>query len=212
MTDNHNSLIISYLGLRRIIGIIGICHPIVLYFGGVWVFSTGLQTSMSSYYYTGMRDVFVGLIFVSGFFLLCYHGYDKHDRIVSLIAGFCALLVALFPTSPPQNPTHFEKIIGGIHIGSAFIFLSALAWFCLILFTRGSPEADVSRNKKRRNLIYRCCGVTIIISLLATSGFFMSAWLQQKIGPYQPIFAAETVAFIAFGIAWLIKGQTLFTD
>jgi len=40
----------------------------------------------------------------------------------------------------------------------------------------------------------------------------MSAWLQQKIVPYQPVFVAETIAFIAFGIAWLVKGQTLFAD
>ena len=68
---NEKSLIISYLTLRKIIGILGIALPFVLYLGALIIFQINIQSSISSYYYTGMRGVFVGTLFVIGFF--CFH-------------------------------------------------------------------------------------------------------------------------------------------
>jgi hypothetical protein len=65
--------------------------------------------------------------------------------------------------------------------------------------------------KRLRNKIYRGCGIAItagvvIAALLQwlTSNAFRDAW--------HPVFWCEAVAVIAFGIAWLIKGETLFAD
>ena len=59
-----------------------------------------IQTSVSAYYYTGMRNELEGIIFGIGMFLLCYHGYDRQDSIISKLAGLFGLCIALFPTSP----------------------------------------------------------------------------------------------------------------
>ena len=59
-TSNDNSLVISYLSLRKAIGVIGITLPFVLVFGKILLQGPGLLGSMSSYYHSIMGDVFVG--------------------------------------------------------------------------------------------------------------------------------------------------------
>lgn len=209
--NKHDRIIISWLGLRKLIGVIGLLHPGILYLGGFLIFNLGLQTSMSAYYYTYMGDVFVGLGFVIGFFLLCYRGYDKHDRIVSAIAGLAAVVVALFPTAPEHNASALQIKIGYIHLGSALVFLLALSYFCLVLFPK-SGATPITAKKRKRNMVYRVSGIVIILSLVFVGFYFVPTPWQAFLKPYQPIFFGEVFAFSAFGIAWLVKGQAILAD
>lgn len=209
--SEHNQIIISWLELRRIIGLIGLLHPVILFVGGYFIFDTALQSSMSAYYYTGMRNVFVGLGFATGFFLLSYKGYDKHDRIVSLIAGIMALIVAMFPCAPETDPTQQEIYIGYVHVITASIFLLALSYFCLVLFPK-TGDKMLTMKKRTRNRIYRISGVTIIVSVLVVALYFAPTPLQPLLEPYHPIFFGEMIAFWAFGVAWLVKGQAILAD
>ncbi len=209
--SDHSRIIISWLELRRLIGIIGLLHPIILLLGGLFIFSTPLQSSMSAYYYTDMRDVFVGLGFVTGFFLLSYKGYDSHDRKVAVVAGIMALVVALFPSAPESNPTQLEIYIGYLHVSCAFIFLLALSYFCIRLFPK-SGDQPVTDKKRLRNKIYRICGWSIILSLVFTGLYFAPTPLQVILEPFHPIYLAEVVAFWAFGVAWLVKGRAIIKD
>ena len=58
ITDEYKSdFVISYLELRRTIGILGMGLPLMLV-GGAWIiFGVGLQISLSVYYHTPMRDI-----------------------------------------------------------------------------------------------------------------------------------------------------------
>ena len=98
------SLVLSYLGLRKAIGIIGISLPFVLAIGKIIFDDPGIQPSISDYYYTIMGDVFVGSLCAMGVFLLSYRGYDKQDNIAGNLACVFAIGVALFPTTPALNP------------------------------------------------------------------------------------------------------------
>lgn len=60
--DSAPSLLISYLTLRMGVGVIGITPPLVLAVGALLLQGSGLQSSISSYYHTVMRDVFVGAL------------------------------------------------------------------------------------------------------------------------------------------------------
>ena len=53
---SEDSLLISYLTLRKVVGILGMALPFVVFLGGKFIFKTDIQSSISSYYYTGMRD------------------------------------------------------------------------------------------------------------------------------------------------------------
>ena len=95
----------SFLALRRAVGWIGILLPLVLVLGTFLI--TGERAvlkTISLYYHTGMRDVFVGSICAIALFLFFYKGYDRWDNWACNIAGFFALGIALFPTSRARTP------------------------------------------------------------------------------------------------------------
>jgi hypothetical protein len=164
-----------------------------------------------------MRDVFVGFICAIAFFLFAYRGYDYKDNIAGKLACFFALGVAFFPTSitepltnciPEPVDTH---IYSSIHFVSAALFFIMLAVFSLLLFTKGSKNP--SKQKLRRNLLYRICGYTILGCLVIIAIYF--AILEKKIPVLQkfdPVFWLESIALWAFGISWLTKGEALLVD
>jgi len=98
-TSNAQYLVRSYLFLRKSLGYIGIALPFVLIIGKILLESPGISDSISSYYYSVMRNVFVGILCAIGIFLICYQ-YDHLDNIVSNIAGICVISVSLLPTTP----------------------------------------------------------------------------------------------------------------
>lgn len=130
-------LIFSYLALRKTIGILGIALPFVLFLGAYLIFQTGIQSSLSSYYHTEMRDVFVGTLFVIGFFLFAYNGYDLADKVAGYIACIAAVGLALFPTAPDGATSTDTIIIGYIHLGFAAIFFLALIYFSFAIVAFG---------------------------------------------------------------------------
>jgi hypothetical protein len=208
--DNDPSLVISYLTLRKVIGVIGIALPFVLALGKVILQGPGIQESISSYYYTLMRDVFVGSLCAIAVFLMAYKGYERQDDIAGNIAGIAAICVALFPTTPAINPSTLAKIIGGIHLTSATIFFVTLAYFCLKLFTK-SDQAKIRRQKRRRNQVYTTCGY-IIVDCIILIGLHALLPPDNILNRLDPVFWLESLAIIAFGVAWFTKGEGILKD
>jgi len=195
----------SYLALRNAIGWIGILLPFVLMAGMVLIFNGKvIQKTISQYYYTGMRDVFVGSICAIALFLFFYKGYTKWENRVATLAGFFAIGIAWFPTtlSGPLD------LAGNIHLICASIFFLILALFSIFFFTRGA--AHPTKRKQKRNIIYVACGVIMIISLAAIIIFFQ--FLLSTHPDSNFVFWAETITLIAFGISWITKGGTLYPD
>ena len=97
---DEDQLVISYLCLRQFVGWIGTLLPIVLLVGVAISSTQARPDSMSGYYYTDMRNVFVGALCALGAFLGAYDGYDCVDRWITNVAGFGAIGVAFCPTKP----------------------------------------------------------------------------------------------------------------
>ena len=213
--DNHpapgNPLVLSYLGLRKAIGVIGISLPFVLAFGKIILGSPGLQSSISEYYYTGMRDVFVGSLCAIAVFLLSYKGYDRRDGLAGGLAGVFAIGVALFPTTPTGNVTPQAAVIGAIHIICAFSFFLTLAYFSLVLFRKTDPHKTPSRRKLQRNRIYTFCGYAILASI-ATIAILALLPHGTAFMKFDPFFWLESLAVVAFGVSWLTKGEAILKD
>jgi hypothetical protein len=224
-----DSRIISYRTLRKVIGIIGFLLPIVLILGKIYYFQDpGIQNSISSYYYTDMRDVLVGSLCATGAFLLSYKGYDapvgsrlrrllgrSTDFRASSVAGIGAIGVALFPTQ--SNSATLEQLIGnksyaGVHVISAAVFFISLAYILIWRFTdHGPPNNQPSshveqciddRSRKRCNVIYVVCGCTILLSIALIG----AGWLRMFVWQHS-VLVLETVAIWAFSIAWFLKGS-----
>ena len=217
---------ISYGLLRAIIGILGITLPFVLGLGAWLFFSQGIQSTLSYYYYTHMGNVFVGTLCAIGVFLFSYRGFKVIDDVSGTISGVCAVGMALFPTrpipppgsTPGVSPTANEIVIGYIHVVFAAVFFLTLIYMAMWLFTKtntktdpdANPEEKLSENKKKRNRIYKACGIIMIICLILIvvywwfKGGALSSWTQ-----YHPIFWLESIAVIAFGTSWLIKAEVI---
>ena len=211
-TGPDNSLLVSYLVLRRFIGILGIALPFVLAIGTMILERTAIQSSISDYYHTLMRDVFVGILCAIGVFLFSYKGYEG-DRRAGIFACLMAVGVALFPVAPEGSTDSIVKIVGMLHYLFAAAFFLTLAYFSLRLFTKTDPLIPPTRRKLQRNIVYRVCGYLILLALALIVVVKMlpeSAGIPIK--QLAPVFWLEALAVVAFGFSWLTKGEAILKD
>lgn len=218
---NEKSLALSYLTLRKIIGLLGIALPFILSLGALILFQTGIQSSLSSYYHTGMGGVFVGTLCVIGVFLLAYkgykkpnnEGYEKPDYIARLLGGVFAIGVALFPITPDDAPEDASRVIGYLHLAFAALFFVTLIYFSLCLFTKTDPNKSPTRRKLQRNKVYRACGYTMVVCILLIAVYaFLPDSIATSLEGYKPVFWLESLAVVAFGFSWLTKGEAILED
>lgn len=98
-----DALINCYLWMRLAMGVIGLSLPVLLVVVDWWfVDSPGtVRGSMSAYYHSSSRDVFVGGLIATGIFLLTYMSARRRtfDFVLSTIAGVLVIAVALLPTA-----------------------------------------------------------------------------------------------------------------
>lgn len=97
-------------------------------------------------------------------------------------------------------------ISGWIHNIAAVVFFGLLAYNVLFLFTKSSGV--MTDNKKKRNIIYKICGIGMIVALLGIV-------LVNIFSIYAGTWAVEAVALFFFGIAFLTKADVyplLFCD
>jgi hypothetical protein len=157
----------------------------------------------------------------AGLLLFSYKGYDKQDDIVCTFAGAFALGICLFSCGIADlterwlwmanmtNVGTFQfvpQISGILHNISAISFFALLAYNSLFLFTKSSGE--MTTNKKKRNIIFRVCGVGMTTSFLAIVPISVFNW-------WGGVWLVETVALAFFGISWLTKANCypwLFAD
>ena len=201
--------------LRQALGYLGVFLPLLVY--GV----AGLRStegfpgwapldSISEYYYSGSVAVFTGVLWAIGAFLFTYRGYDNPSRHWDLLTGklasLAALGVALFPTAalPPLTaPPWWSGWMKAVHYASAGVLFSCFVVYSLFLFPlTNEPPDSMSSDKRRRNRVYRACGVGILGSLI----WVIAAGLCGA-----PIFVPESLALVLFGISWLTKGRWLWT-
>ena len=202
-----DSLIISYLTLRRFVGLFAISVVPVLILGSfIFDHPTRIQISVSAYYYTHMRDALVGIICGIALFLFSYHGYARQDSIASKLAGIFALGVVFFPTSETSDK---GDIISILHYITSGIFFVILSYMSIFLFTKSS--GNMTPEKKKRNRIYRICGIVMIISVAGIPINSIPA-IHDRIIFLKPTLILESIALISFGFSWLTKGEFLLKD
>ncbi len=210
-STSKQDFVIQYMSLRKAIGILGITLPFVLILGKIACGNPGIESSISDYYYTNMRDVFVGILCAIGIFMLSYKGHERNDDIAGNLACVFSVGVAWFPTAPELNPTQQQLSVGIIHYAFATAFFLTLSYFCLVLFRKTNPEKTMTEAKKTRNKVYATCGGIMLgcIVLLLINAVFLR---DTAIKNLDPVFWLETLAIVAFGFSWLTKGEALWKD
>ena len=153
-------LVESYLGIRLVIGIVGLLLPWALIVID-WQFMTEgrqIRGSMSAYYHSPARDLFVGgLVAIGGFLLLYMTGrWRTWEFGLSSVAGLAVWTVAFFPTGragsertegsctdfpgpPPCTAIQLkygEGDVALVHAVGAGVFVVLLAGLCLVFALR----------------------------------------------------------------------------
>ncbi|MGC1684465.1 MAG: hypothetical protein WA734_02485 [Candidatus Acidiferrales bacterium] len=202
-------VVLSYLALRKAVGIVAFVLPFAMVIPW-WFLRHTIESSISAYYYTGMRNFFVGSLCAISMFMLCCRGYDRKDEIAGIFSSVCALGVAFCPKTPDCCATPLQRTIGLAHYTCAALLFSTLAFFCLVLFKMSAQNKTLTRKKLQRNFVYTACGYVIIGSMLSIALFKL--FNPHIMGSHYATGFFESTSLIAFGIAWLIKGETFLKD
>jgi hypothetical protein len=233
MEPNEPSVIVGsnaqYGFLQRIIGRVALAPIAVVAFGRVFDDGDAWRSSISSYYYSRLGNVFVGALCALAVFFLSYQfpyrvGFGL-DRVMAYVAAVAALGVALLPT-PSDGPEAIggARLVGDLHHTSAALLFSAICVLCMWCFTK-SDHVDDTRpwwaraadlfwpappalsgglpvRKRRRNRVFRFCGRVIFVSMVV----MFVADQRGVVGHWFLIF--ECVAVLAFAFAWVVKGDS----
>ena len=186
---------INTIRLRCMLGWLGLLLPWIVVLL-LWMF----PGSISATYYTyEAGPVFMIILGSASFLLISYKGYDTFDDVLNTFAGCFGLMICIFPCFNPEltNVGTFQlpdNVSGIIHNCSAIGFFGCLSFNSLFRFTKHG-DLPLTKNKKKRNIIYIVCGVGMIASfmLFFVPDFFIKVWL------------IETIALFFFGISFLTK-------
>lgn len=218
--SSHQQLGRTFISQQRAIAVLGIAVPILL-IGWSLISGEGLRGRIGEYYYTPMRDVYVGALCALALFLWSYRGYhptnpEMHaDRIVAKIASVAAALTALAPLRPRQRDwecTLLQCVLGveatyRIHDIAAVVFLLALATFCLVLLPMSAiPEHDLGP----RLVVYGVSGAAIVVVvLLMLLWRFLPLEIYFMLGRYKPVLVMETIAAFAFASSLFLRSRAI---
>ncbi|MFN3823929.1 MAG: DUF998 domain-containing protein [Pseudorhodobacter sp.] len=229
--EAENELVLSFLAVRLALGVLGIALPVSLLLVALLT-EEPMRPSISEFYFGQGRDLFVGILCAIGVFLWAYVGYPPAkagewptDRLVSRVAAVAAFGVAMVPTVDKLAVTAAEGCVTliqcgigedwarRVHYASAAVFFAMLAVFCLVLFRRTGP-GPMSAQKTARNRIYAVCGWVIVAAMVALAVYGVIYARQDAAGQLAmdrtyAVFILESIGVFAFGVSWLVKGESL---
>lgn len=196
----------SYVFTRFSIGLVGVLLPPLLVFLEPALFDGQPfpRGSLSAYYYSGVRELFVGGLWAIGVFLFVYKFLDfSWESFLSSLAGIAAVVVAVFPTERPGDGitlTPFQVKLGeptvtAIHYGAAIAFIALL--IPIVLFFARDEGKRGHRNWQ---------GFHTVSAAFIAFGAVLAAFAGITHGPDKGVLFGEWIAIWAFGAAWLAKG------
>lgn len=219
MNKNGVLYLKSWLLMRFVVGLVGVALPFAVILGDVFVFpgeGPFPRDSLSAYYHSGVRDIFVGSLCVIGLFLITYMVFHYNpDNVVTIVAGLAAICVAFLPTSTDgrnvltEAPTPLEMRFGEqnlshIHAGAAAIFMILMT---VMSWRFAAREGD--RGNLKRRMLHRACAVIMAVFLVVKVAFGIVG--VDTLGGISVLLVTELACTFAFGISWLVKGGELIT-
>jgi hypothetical protein len=213
----------SYLVLRTLIGALGVLLPVLvvfldqLLFDGIPYGTSWPRGSVSVYYYSGMREVFVGTLSATGVFFVAYKVWERNlENLLSWAAGVSACLIALFPTWPPTKlvpPTPLQKLLEVSFVSQFHYVVSASFLVSLMLISvffgvregRRTPRVGMKRSPRFWKWFHWACAALMALALLwIIAASLAHVWSRSTL-------VGEWVCAWAFGASWFWKGLELDT-
>jgi hypothetical protein len=202
----------SFMIMRIGSGLLAFVLPLLLVGIGWWLDDDPVPLgSLSEYYYSGAREVFVGVLCALAVFLLAYKVIELSlENILSMLAAALVVVVVAFPTGAPRRITDLtplqeelgESFVETVHFLAAAAFIGALA---VISFFFGVREARRAQSGMLSPAFWRRwhfgCALAIVVAIV-----WILVTLRAEWAPDNSLFYGEVVAVWAFAASWLTKG------
>lgn len=199
--------------IRNICGLLGGLLPFIAIFSVLLIKDRPSHSlySISATYY--LSPALVAVLASASIVLMCYDGYSKLDSVITTITGIFGLGIVLFPCTVGwhsatdlvgffQVPMKYSNMI---HCTCAAIFFCLLAFNSYFLFTKTDDFNSMTDGKKKRNKVYRICGlgmlIFMILQVLSVVISFIPGWFTM---------INEIALLFFFAVSWLTKGNALF--
>lgn len=190
----------TYLALRAGLVSLGLTLPWVLLFGGL-LSGQDLLPSMSDYYYTGLRDVFVGVLVAVGGLLIVYKGYSRWEDGALNLGGLFLAGVAFIPMQNPSSGANRGPL--SLHGLLAVLFFVCIAYVCIF---RASDTLALMQDKQREarfRKTYRRLGIATVLSPLA------AVLVNFVLGASAQTFFVEAFGVSVFAFYWMVKSREM---
>jgi hypothetical protein len=224
LSQAHFALLKTQRHIRTTLCIGTFAFPLLLGWGGKLLLGQSLLGSMSAYYNTEMRNLFVGMLWFISALLFLYKGYSRAENILLKLAALCALAVACFPMSciSALQPRAFHMgfpttclyqnewtLPPAHHLATMIFFLSgaSICVFCakntLVLL---GEDAAALRLRARFRALYIIYGAVIFLHPLL---FFALIDFMRHHRGFPVYYFIETGITWIFAAYWLTKNYEL---
>ena len=177
------------------IGVTALAVPIVLPLVGGYA---GHYSISYFYHVAATRDLFVGLLWALGLFLVLFQGFGRAENLLLTAAGALLIGVAMVPTDIEQCT---ENTPFSWHEVFAFAFFACLFVVALGFSKRRLTYILWPPMRARFARAYNLAGCLMIGLPLAAWG--LSRWQGRDCG--HAIYWIEAAAIAAFAFYWFVK-------
>lgn len=202
----------TYRCLRTVMVVVAVALPFGLLIAAGFI---GPKPSMSAFYHSEMRNVFVGCVFALGVCLYIYKGYNSLENHCLTVAGFSLFGVALAPTSAPSAANNSEYSanwnLPWLHNTSAILFFSMIAVVCIFarnhgLYTSSEDHGVLGPVRyNRRYAAWYNATATVMVLVLVVG---LTLWLRNRFND-GALFWLEACAIWTFAAYWILKSHEL---
>lgn len=215
----------TYFFMRVGMGALAFAFPIALWLVGLWLMRIPTQTSLSAYYHSDMRDVFVGVLCAIGFTLFLYKGFSRSEDWALNVAGVLAVGIACFPMLPTAplrcravcgddaclatsalfDRTFDPLIVSQLHGTCAVLFFVAIAYVCGFCAKRTLHLIPDQAMRRRYLRLYQALAMAMVALPAAVA-------LLTKLDPASAngctdftVIRVETAGVWVFATYWFVK-------
>ena len=202
----------DYKLLRLLIGVIAFLIPL-----SAWLLAPSAPSISDSYHVDPpARNFFVGQLFVVASFLFAYNGRTNTQLVLSKVAAFLAVGVAVYPTDCPVTINLCTAAAAAaitpntVHGTAAIGFFSILVIFCFIFGSTAAEKVTSDPVHRSRHALraafYRTIGALMAVDMVIGAylkGTMSAAELERS----QLILWVEWVALWLFAAAWIVAGR-----
>ena len=170
--------------------------------------SGDLLHSISESYHYRARDWFVGLLFAVAVLFLSFKGENRFERRLTILAGACAILVAVAPCECGR-PT---SVIAIFHFPAAAGVFAIMGYFCWRFRRTALSKIRKYPEAKMRVKVYSICLLGMLVCGLMAIVYAVAHFVAPKaldLAFPNYVFWLEAIGLVSFGTSWLAASRTI---